>query len=104
MPRRRGRGPDCSRRRAAVCLASFAALPRFAEISAAAVFAGSCSQNRRASICLFRPLDGRVDPGWHPDLLAGRRRFSPIKFFLTKNPLPSAIDPTERACGLRPCR
>jgi hypothetical protein len=70
----------------------FAALSRFAEISAAAIFAGNCSQNRRALICLILPRDGRVDSGWRPVLLAGRRRFSPIKFFLTKNPLPSAID------------
>jgi hypothetical protein len=38
------------------------------------------------------------------ELTSERHRFSPIRFFLTKNPLPSAIDTTERACGLRPCR
>ncbi|SAK69596.1 hypothetical protein AWB76_04225 [Caballeronia temeraria] len=68
-------------------------------------FAGNCSQKTgEPRFAFFSRAGGRVDSGWHPALLAGRRRFSPIKFFLTKNPLPSAIDSTERACGRRPCR
>ena len=38
------------------------------------------------------------------DMKAVRCRSSPVKFFLTKIPLPTAPTATERACGRRPCR
>jgi hypothetical protein len=77
---------------------------RFADFSAAAIRVVDCSQSDEERLPVSpAKLKKPADSGRHP---TRRRtfRFSPIKFFLTKIPLPSAIDSTERACGRRPCR
>ncbi|WP_143746420.1 hypothetical protein [Caballeronia catudaia] len=91
-------GSSVSRLFATLCFVS-----RFAAISAAAIHVVDGSQSGELRFTRFsRAMQGRFGRAF--GLVAGRRRFSPIKFFLTKNPLPAAIDSTERACGLRPCR
>ena len=87
MPRRRGRGLDCTRRHAAVCLASLRR-SRASQISAQQRFRRQLFAKPASADLPFSPAlwQGRFRPA--SGLMPGRRRFSPIKFFLTKNPLP----------------
>ncbi|WP_157697535.1 hypothetical protein [Caballeronia calidae] len=65
-----------------------AASSRFAEISAAAVSPSVVRKTGERRFAFFsRSMAGPIQAGIR--LMAGRRRFSPIKFFLTKNPLPT---------------
>lgn len=101
-PRRQIVGVESSRRPALGVSPHLRRSSRFARFSAAA-FPVDVVRNQRASI--FRPLDTSGYPsrvgmasGFRPDT-------SPLanKILVPKIRYRSAIDPTERACGRRPC-